>query len=185
MTPLEQLIAAARDKIATEAKAKAALTVSKTAKTQAARDASLAESRKLQNELDWFPRALVLVVEEWECACGKEGETPLGMFIYKEHARMANSSVLVAPRHEADEGNNLPKRIKYTERYLPICSHCCLDHGFIDELVDSRVKFGPAVPPAPGPFVQDWLEKRIPEPEDGEPAPATPDDEEEDDVDAN
>ncbi len=165
MTPLEAIIAAAKAKVATEAAAKSALAGAKTAKTAAAREASLAESRRLQNELDWLPRALVLVIEQWKCACEETGNTPLGMFVYKEHARMANSSILVAPKHEADAGNNLPRMIKYTDRYLPVCNACSSQHGFLNELVDRRVQFSGATPSTPGPYVQDWLDKRTPDEE--------------------
>jgi len=160
MNPLEQLIATAKAKIATEAAAKAATAGVKTAKTAEAREKSLLESRRLQNELDWRPHSLVFVVEDWECACGTTGHNPGGMFIYKRHTRMANASTLSAVRNES-EGNQLPRLVKFTEKFVAVCHACCLSLGFDDELVETRIPLTPATS-TPGEFTQEWETLRAP-----------------------
>lgn len=166
MSPLEQLIAEAKAKIAAEAAAKQATAQSKTAKTSAARDASLAEARRISNELDWRPTALVFVTDEWECACGEVGSTPAGMFIYKRHTRMANAFTLSAVRSES-EGNELPRLIKYTERFISVCPSCCGTLGFQNELVEKVAAPAP-LHAAPGTFTQEWETLRAPTPDEGD-----------------
>lgn len=161
MTPtLQDLIAAAKAKVAATDQLKATEAKAKTAKTEAARAESQAEADRLRAELDWRLVALVIVIEEWECACGAGGEDPQGIYLYKEHARIANSSILTPPRHESAIPTDLPRRIKYTERVVSMCPHCMRGFGF-EKILPANVVLESARPKLPpGEFVREWLKRR-------------------------
>lgn len=165
MKSLTDLISEAKDKLAKEAEAKSLATKAKSAKTEDARRASQLEADRIRAELDWQPRALVLVIDNWECShCETEGESPTGIFILKEHVRLANSVILEPPRSESRLPDDLPRRRKYTNRVVAICPHCAADVGFAKILTDkvNEIKGQTTTPAQHGPFVRDWLVKRSP-----------------------
>lgn len=161
MTPsLQDLIAAAKAKVAATDRLKVTEAKAKTARTESARAESQAEADRLRSELDWRLVALVLVIEEWECICGEDGQDPQGVYLYKEHTRMANSTVLTPPRHESAIPAELPRRVKYTNRTVSLCPHCMAGLGF-SKILTANVTLEsnrPKLPP--GEFVREWLERR-------------------------
>jgi hypothetical protein len=131
---LDSLVAKAKAEVAARDQLKAADAKTKAARTEAARLESLAEANELRAAVDWRVRALVLVVERWECRCAARGETPQGVYLYKEHARLANSTCLTLPRHESEVEPGLPRRLHYTHRITAMCQSCAPDLGFHRQL---------------------------------------------------
>lgn len=159
---LQSLIARVQGEVQAEKQLKAAETKTKTARTDAERAASQAEADAIRAIVDWIPRAIVLVIENVECACGEEWETPQGMFILKEHARMANSAQLIPPRSES-QLPDLPRRIKYTNRICAVCQACMGRAGFSKILTDKvSIPGQVTIPAQSGLYVQEWLAKRAP-----------------------
>ena len=123
---LAALTARVKARVATEEAAKVA-------KVAAKRDPSkAAEAYVLQNAADWNTTALVIVYDDWECACGNHGSSPRGLFLLQEHSRMANCSRLEAigsgtpPPH-------LPKKWFGESRIVALCHQCAPAVGFLKE----------------------------------------------------
>lgn len=162
-SPLEALIAAAKQQVAAAEQAKVADKRAKTARTEEARLASLAESNKLREAIDWRPRAIVLLIEQWTCDCSAEGETPQGVYIFLEHIRLANSTRLVTPRDDLQLPDELPRRIKYLPRARHLCPDCMNEHGFKRIMTgNSDVFEQKTIPAQNGHYIKQWLDKRRP-----------------------
>jgi hypothetical protein len=123
---------------------------------------------------EWTLRALVLCFERWECACGGVGLAPAGLMLYSEHSRLANSTRLVPPRHEAEIPAGLPRRRHETRRVVAMCPHCADALGFVKALAmpDRQAPAREALPPPDG-FHAEWLRLRAQTP-DPDPTPGEP-----------
>lgn len=130
MPTLAELLAGAQATVQAKAKIDTAKERIKKARSPIERDAAVADTVALQATLDWRPVALVYRQENWTCACLNHGETPDGLFILYEHARMANSTRLARPRHESEDRNDLPKRVLTETRVVAFCANCAPAEGF-------------------------------------------------------
>lgn len=159
---LTDLLAAAQSKVkATEAKAKAEIKVKK-ARSAGEREEAQEEVNTLREQLDWETRALVYRVTRWQCACGGEGRTPIGMFLYQEHTRMANTTRMQTVRNEASVPG-LARHIVEETSITFMCPECLPNHGFFTPLPKQSLRQERAVAlRQPGLYVADWHAKRSP-----------------------
>lgn len=156
MNSLAQLVAAAQAAVEAKAQAKAAKKLVKTT-SGAAQANAIAESLRLQAELDWRPYAVVLRVDRWGClACGEEGEAPLGFFLLQSHRTLANSYRFLPLKAESTQ--DLPRRLRVEPRSVGACQHCAAERGFTP--LPARV-----APPVVGTFVREWQARTAPLPE--------------------
>lgn len=84
---------------------------------------------------EWHSRALVFRMEQWVCACGAVGTTPLGLFIVQTHSTHSRSTRFLAAetRGLGTDGNALPRARLVDEKDVPICSRCAADSGFASD----------------------------------------------------
>jgi hypothetical protein len=166
MADLAQLIANAQKRVQTEQAAKTAKAAAKARPTPEA----MSVAHALQAQLDWRTVALVFKVERWTCTCGCTGDNPLGLFLFEEHTRVANSTRLVRPRSEAGLPP-LARRTLVETSSRAMCADCCSDHHFIQALNRAVLPHQlPERPPTKGVFVAEWEQLRSPEqePEDAD-----------------
>lgn len=122
-----------------------------------------AEELELRERAEWQPVALVLVIDDWSCACGAEGLAPAGLMIHSEHTRLANTSRLVAPRFESQIPEALPRRYHYEKRITALCPVCCEKFGFRTKHAPSGPRPGPILGQFAGEgagFVEEWQRLR-------------------------
>jgi len=94
-----------------------------------------AQAMRMEAELEWIPQYLVLHQQRWRCTCGREGNTPLGLFIRYQHSRMSRTIRDAAITKESGaDYNELPKRIKLVEANAIVCSGCSFSRGFEEYL---------------------------------------------------
>lgn len=124
---LAALKARVQARVETEAAAKAATAAAKRDPRKAA------EAYALNALADWRNVALVLVLEDWECACGERGTAPGGLFLFQEHARMGNSTRLAAIGNHQENTEHLPRRWMTKERVVALCPYCLETNGFTRE----------------------------------------------------
>lgn len=166
MISLESLVARAKTEVEAKASLKVAQAKVKKSPSGQARDEAAAEAAQLSSFLDWRPVALVLGDQHITCTCGQDHWSILGLFVLDEHVRFKDATRLRAvpsPSH----GELLPRKTWTQERRVDFCFHCCEAAGFVEEYtVQRHVASRFALPLQPGPYVQEWLEKRAPLPEE-------------------
>lgn len=152
---LEALIA--KSKLAAELTEAAKAAKAKAKKAKAPREIAEAEAQAvaLQAQIDWRSTTLIFRLIKWECACGHSGTRPDGLFLFQEHARMANSYRFVRPREGAEA--DLPRRVQTTTEVVTLCVACTSASGFTAPFVEPPRR----LPPSPareglGPFVQEF-----------------------------
>jgi hypothetical protein len=153
----------------TEAAKKAKASAKKAKSPQAAAEA-LEQAQEIQARIDWRSQTLVFRLIRWECACGHSGTRPDGLFIFQEHARMANSYRFIRP---VEGGSiDLPRRVQTLTEIVSLCIACSSDSEFRLPFVEPPRR----LPPSPareglGPYVQEFRHLTTPileENDDGE-----------------
>lgn len=156
---LAELIA--KSKLAAELTEAAKAAKAKAKKAKAPREIAEAEAQAvaLQAQIDWRSTTLIFRLIKWECACGHSGTRPDGLFIFQEHARMANSYRFIRPREGPARGlrRYLPRRVQTTTEVVTLCVACTSASGFTAPFVEPPRR----LPPSPareglGPFVQEF-----------------------------
>lgn len=153
----------------TEAAKKAKAQAKKAKSPQAATELNT-EAAEIQARLDWRSTILIFRQIKWTCQCGASGLTPDGLFIFQEHARIANTYRMIRPREGAEP--DLPRRVHTAPDFIQICGACAGDSGFHKPFVEPPRR----LPPSPareglGPFVQEFRHLTTPileENDDGE-----------------
>jgi len=143
---LATLKARVQARVETEAAAKAATAAAKRDPRKAA------DAYALNTLADWRNVALVLVHEEWKCACGASASSPQGLFLFQEHARMGNSTRLAAIGNHQEDTEALPRRWMVKERVVALCHFCQTSNGFTREHkqpVAPAISLQWPVPPSP------------------------------------
>lgn len=170
-TSLADLFARAQAKVKADAEAKAAEKASKDLAALAKKRTLTTEELELRELSDWEPKALILVLDNWKCACGAEGISPGGLMIFSRHRRM-HAERLASPRFESQIDQNLPRRHLNKERICALCWFCKTTNGFGQPHVSEAPSTGPALQDFAGEgagFVRQWREFRAPlEDDDGE-----------------
>jgi hypothetical protein len=166
---LDALIAKSRLAAELTEAAKAAKAKAKKAKAPREIAEATAEASAIQAQLDWRSTTLLFRQFRWTCACGHEGYRPDGLFIFQEHARMANTYRFIRPREGAEV--DLPRRVQTLTEVVALCLSCTGDSGFLTPFIEPPRR----LPPSPareglGPFVQDFRRLTIPllESDDGD-----------------
>lgn len=158
---LASLISAARQTAEATAQAKALKAEAKTARTPVKAQALQAAAAEIQSRVDWRTTYFVFRIIEWDCRCGCKGERPDGLFLFQEHARMANSYRLVRPATGQDlpqfSDQPIPRRVQRTTEPALMCASCCGGSGFERMFVEPtrRVPQTPALL-GQGEFVQEF-----------------------------
>jgi hypothetical protein len=170
MISLEALTARVTTEVAAKAALKEVQAKVKKAPAGTARDEAAAEAAQLSSFLDWRPVALVLGDQHITCKCGQDHWAVLGLFVLDEHVRFKDATRLRAVP-AASHGELLPRKTWTQDRTVEFCYHCCEEAGFTEEYTAARhVSARLALPVAPGPFRQEWLDKTAPLEEDDAPA---------------
>lgn len=82
-------------------------------------------------EAQWRPAAIVLQSQAWQCTCGAHGVVPLGLFLLREHIRLANSHWLIALKGEPPGYSDLPRRLAvFPSAPVELCPECAQERGF-------------------------------------------------------
>lgn len=92
------------------------------------REAS-AVARRLLMQLEWAEVALVALLNEQVCACGRTHFWLEGEYIERAHVRDKTARWQIL--RSGQETVVLPKRVEYRTQRVKICPSCMKDHGYV------------------------------------------------------
>lgn len=127
--PLEELFGAAIATRTSREKLREAQRVARTAPSESLEAHQANEiARRLLFQLEWREVALVALMDEQVCTCGRVHFWLEGEYIEREHVRDRTARWHIL--RSGTETVLLPRRIEYRTQKVKICPSCLKEHGY-------------------------------------------------------